>query len=148
MIVEGKDDEARFNFGVSPNTSEEVRIKPKFSIKVAGENSFMPLFFASFGELVVPPYTHLSNVIDVTREDLRICNVSFTLKVEVDEVRIGGQLIDSSEYNVLSFNFDGSSDLGMLGPGCGSSSQVPGNNSWDPIFKEVLYNQVYQNTDK
>jgi len=124
VLVSGSTKKANLNFGVSPNMSQVVTIKPKFSAKATGQSNFTPLP-PIYQDLVIQPNTQLSNVITVDVADFGICADDFTMKMEVDEVRIGGVLIDPSEYNVLSFQSDGSEQLAMTGISCptGGSGQ-------------------------
>lgn len=124
VLVSGSSKEALLNFGVSPNMSQVVTIKPKFSAKASGQSNFTPLP-PIYGDLVIQPNTQLSNVITVRVEDFGICADDFTMRMEVDEVRIGGQLIPASQYTVLSFQPNGVTDLAMTGISCptGGSGQ-------------------------
>jgi len=125
VLAGGSNDEATMSFGVSSLQSAEMAIEVGFFIKASGQSNFVPIF-SPYNHMVIPANQQLSAYASVKREDFGICESSFTLKMQVLEVRIGGVVIPASDYNVLGFNTDGSTELVMAGPGC-SGGSGPGN---------------------
>ena len=121
QLVSGSSESATVSFGTSVVHSQPLAIRVGFSISDIGANDFVPMF-SPYQDWVIPANQSLSNFVNIHREEFGICADYYTIKMEVLEVRLGGQLVPAAEYNVLGFNSDGSNDLNMTGPGCPSNS--------------------------
>lgn len=133
-------DEAIMSFGISVTQSADVSVKAGFFIKILGQSNFVPIF-SPYNNVIIPANQPYSAHVDVNREDFGICESSFILKMQVLEVRVGGTLVPASDYNVLGFNSDGSTQLDMTGPGCGGSGGgggYLGGEIWDIQHSPVI----------
>ena len=137
VLVNGGTVEANLNFGITPQVNQVVTIKPKLSVKVPGSNVFNPLP-PFYSDLVIQPNQTLSNVLSIKVEDILVCDDNFTLRVEVDEMRMGGNLLPAAYYSISSVGPNGVADLEMTGPGCPPEGQgQPGYVSGSDFVKKV-----------